>query len=153
MESTLKQKYNICQNKTLDTDFIFPIETIPADLRGHFVRGFIDGDGYMGDNGRENNFSVSVVGTSENFITMIGKLVSDYTKMSYKIYKTKGKTCEYISLRWSCDRVSKLEKITSLRHFLYDNASIFLSRKKEEIDRYIEYRAKALGNTNEQCNA
>ena len=153
MQQTLKNQYNITSNKTLDVDFVFPIELIPIELQGHFVRGFIDGDGYMGDNGQEGNFSISIVGTSLKFITMIGDLVANATNMSYKINENLGKTCKYYFLRWSCDHVDKLNKITKLKNYLYNNATIFLNRKKEKIEHYIEYRANSLDNTNEQCNA
>lgn len=153
MMETMENIYNIHPHKTTDTEFEFPINLIPEDLQGHFVRGFIDGDGYMGDNGQVHNFSVSIVGVSEKFLTMIGDLVSKATGMVYNLYKSKGKTVDYISLRWSSERVDKLEKITDLKNYLYTNATIFLSRKKEKIDDYIKYRANILDNTNIQCNA
>ena len=147
MRDVLRNTYNITSNKTLDIDFQFPIGLIPENLQGHFVRGFIDGDGYMGDNGQEGNFSISIVGTSVKFVTLIGDLVSKATGMSYSISTTQGKTCAYYSLRWSCDHVDKLEKITKLRIYLYNNASIYLTRKKDKIDHYIEYRANLSDNT------
>lgn len=153
MEETLKTVYNILPGKTDDGDFKFPIELIPEKYQGAFVLGFIDGDGYMGNNGNENNFSISIVGTSEKFITMIGDLVSEATGMIYNVYHYKGKTIDYLSLRWSCEGVNKLEKITKLRNYLYKNTPIFLSRKREKMDTYIKYRANALDNTNAQCNA
>lgn len=153
MMKTMENIYNIHSHKTTDTEFEFPINLIPKDLQGHFVRGFIDGDGYVGNNGQVHNFSVSVVGTSEKFLTTIGNLVSGATGMMYSLYKSKGKTIDYINLRWSSERVDKLEKITNLRNYLYNNATIFLSRKKDKIDAYIKYRANILGNTNVQCNA
>ena len=153
MKQILEEKYNITSNKTLDSEFEFPIDLIPKTLQGHFVRGFIDGDGYMGNNGQECNFSVSIVGTSIKLITLLGDLVSNATNMSYKLYKTHGKTCNYYNLRWSCDHKDKLNKIIKLRDYLYNNATIFLKRKKEQIDHYIEYRANSLNNINEQCNA
>lgn len=143
----MEEVYNIHPHKTTDISFTFPIELIPENLRRHFVRGFIDGDGYMGNNGEEGNFSISIVGVSESFLICIGDLVSNATGMSYNLYKSKGKTVDYISLRWSCDRMNKLEKITRLRDYLYTNATIYLLRKKEKIDVYIEYRANVLGNT------
>ena len=153
MRDILTQKYNITSNKTLDVEFQFPIELISIELQNHFVRGFIDGDGYMGDNGQEGNFSISIVGTSIPFIVQIGDLISKATDMTYSIHKVQGKSCDYYSLRWSCDRINKLEKIAKLRTYLYNNASIYLKRKKDKIDHYIEYRANSLDNTNEQCNA
>lgn len=153
MRDVLRNTYNITSNKTLDIEFQFPIELIPENLQGHFVRGFIDGDGYVGDNGQEGNFSISIVGTSVKFVTLIGDLVSKATGMSYYISTIQGKTCEYCSLRWSCDHTNKLEKITKLKTYLYNNASIYLTRKKDKIDHYIEYRANLLDNTDKQCNA
>lgn len=153
MKETMEKEYNIYPHKTTDTTFIFPLEKIPEPLRSHFIRGFIDGDGYMGNNGKENNFSISVVGVSENFLICIGNLISKATGMTYKLYKSKGKTVDYISLRWSCNEVDKLEKIIKLKNYLYKDATIFLTRKKEKIDAYIKYRAKALNNINAQCNA
>lgn len=141
MRDVLKGKYHIISKKTLDAQFIFPMETIPEDFQGAFVRGFIDGDGYMGNNRCENNFSISIVGTSLSFVTQIGDLVSKNTGMSYSIHTTHGKTCNYYALRWSCDHKDKLLKITKLKNYLYTNATLYLSRKKKEIDRYIEYRA------------
>ena len=153
MKDVLEKVYKISSNKTLDINFEFPIHLIPETLQGHFVRGFIDGDGYIGDNGFKNNISVSIIGTSIKFITLIGNLVAKNTGMSYKIYEKIGKTCKYYHLKWSCDRVNKLEKITKLYNYLYNNATIFLSRKRDNIEYYIEHRAKLLDNTNNQCNA
>lgn len=104
----MESMYNIHPSKTTDTNFIFPINLIPNNLQRHFVRGFIDGDGYLGDNGQKNNFIVSIIGVSEQFLTCIGDLVSKETQMSYNVYKSKGKTVDYISLRWSCDKIDKL---------------------------------------------
>lgn len=153
MKDSLKTLYGITSNKTSDSNFEFPINTIPNDLINHFVRGFIDGDGYMGNNGEINNFSVSIVGTSKKFISMLGDIIANNTGMTYKIYENIGKTITYYSLRWSCNRTNKLDKITKLQEYLYKNATIFLKRKKEKIDAYIKYRANALNNINAQCNA
>ena len=87
MKDVLEKVYKITSNKTLDINFEFPIHLIPETLQGHFVRGFIDGDGYIGDNGFKNNISVSIIGTSIKFITLIGNLVAKNTGMSYKIYE------------------------------------------------------------------
>lgn len=153
MMETMETIYNIHPHKTTDIEFEFPIKLIPKNLQGHFVRGFIDGDGYMGNNGEINNFSVSIVGVSEKFLTMIGDLISNTTGMTYNLYKSKGKTVDYISLRWFSEGKNKLEKITKLKDYLYKDATIYLSRKKEKIDAYIKYRANVLNNINTQCNA
>lgn len=73
--------------------------------------------------------------------------------MSYNLYKCTGKTVDYVSLRWSCERINKFEKITKLKEYLYKDATLFLHRKKKKIDDYIKYRANILNNINIQCNA
>ena len=153
MKNIFEKRYNIHQKKTIDANFEFPFELIPKNLQRHFVRGFIDGDGYIGNNGCKNNFSISIVGTSEIFLKQIGDLISSYTGMSYNLYKCTGKTVDYVSLRWSCERVNKFEKITKLKEYLYKDATLFLHRKKKKIDDYIKYRANILNNINIQCNA
>ena len=51
------------------------------------------------------------------------------------------------------EKKNKLEKITKLKDYLYKDATIYLFRKKKEIDAYIKYRANVLNNINTQCNA
>lgn len=87
----------------------------------------------MSNNGGINNFTISIVGTSIKFLTLIGDLVANETDMTYNISTYKGKTCDYHTLRWSCNRTNKLEKITKLRDYLYNNASIFYTEKKKKL--------------------
>ena len=60
MKNIFEKRYNIHQKKTIDTNFEFPFKLIPKKLQRHFVRGFIDGDGYIGNNGCKNNFSIRI---------------------------------------------------------------------------------------------
>lgn len=139
MKIKLETKYNIISNKTYDFDFKFPLDTIPIEFQGAFVRGFIDGDGSF--ESHKGVFNPSIVGTSKEWIIQIGNLVSQNTGLIYKIYETKGKTCIYYTLRWSAENKNKVEKITKLYEFLYNNATIFMKRKHEKIKSYLEYRA------------
>lgn len=143
MSQLLKSKYGIISNKTQNIDFEFPLETIPKEYIGDFIRGFIDGDGSF--ESHEGTFTPSIVGTSKKWLCQIGDIVSAETELNYSITEIKGKTCNYYTLRWSANRVNKLEKITKLYEFLYKTATIYLTRKKEKIVRYLEYRAN-LGN-------
>lgn len=138
MALTLEKKYNIKSNKTYDFNFEFPFDQIPKIYLGSFIRGFIDGDGCFESN--KGKFTPSIVGTSKTWILQIGELISKETGLVYKIYEHKGKTCTYYSLRWSAERKDKLIKITKLYEFLYKDSTIFLKRKRDKIESYLEYR-------------
>ena len=132
-------KYFIKPNKTMDFNFKFPFELIPEIYYGSFIRGFIDGDGCF--ESHEYVFTPTLVSTSKDFLLQISDIIFKYTGMTYHLYKKYGKTCVYYYLRLSCNRKNKLEKITKLYHFLYDNSTIHLERKYQKIINYLEYRA------------
>ena len=139
MMNTLKDRYGIVSNKTLDINFTFKLELIPDKFKGSFIRGFIDGDGCFESKG--GIFNPSIVGTSRNWLIQIGDLISKYTGLVYKIYENKGKTSDYYTIRWSANNKNKVEKISKLYEFLYKNATIYLIRKKDKIEAYLKYRA------------
>lgn len=145
MLNTLMNEYNILPNKTMNINFIFPIEKIPRSLLGAFVRGFIDGDGSF--ESHLSIFTPSIIGTSIQWIKQLGDIVSKETGLTYTIYTIKGKTCTHYTLRWSANRDNKFNKISKLYNFLYKDASIYLKRKLNKIEAYLEYRAKQLGVT------
>lgn len=58
----LETKYKILPKKTLDVNFSIPENTIPDYLWRHFIRGFFDGDGHVGDS------NVEFVFTSKKFM-------------------------------------------------------------------------------------
>lgn len=135
MSSTLINKYKILPNKTKDVNFKFDFSLIPEQFHGSFIRGFIDGDGSFEQH--DHTFNPVIVGTSEIWLKQIGDLISKKTGLSYKFYSHQGKTIKYHSLRWHANRTNKKEKINKLYHFLYDNAEIYLSRKREKILAYL----------------
>ena len=129
-------KVKIISNKTQNIDFEFPLETIPKEYIGDFIRGFIDGDGSF--ESHEGTFTPSIVGTSKKWLCQIGDIVSAETELNYSITEIKGKTCNYYTLRWSANRVNKLEKITEGNNIneninRYLNNSLTKSRISYEI--------------------
>ncbi len=142
MTNTLKDRYGIISNKTANIGFSFNMDLIPDDLKGSFIRGFIDGDGSF--ESHKGIFTPSIVGTSKTWLTQVGDLVSQQTGLIYKIYENKGKTCNYYTLRWSADKVDKVDKIKRLYEFLYNNATIYLTRKRDKIASYLKYRANQI---------
>ena len=142
MTNILKDKYGIISNKTANIGFSFNMNLIPDDLKGSFIRGFIDGDGSF--ESHKGIFTPSIVGTSKTWLTQVGDLVSQQTGLIYKVYENKGKTCNYYTLRWSADKVDKVDKIKRLYEFLYNNATTYLTRKRDKIESYLKYRANQI---------
>ena len=96
---------------------------VPVRLVRHFLRGYFDGDGCIAGSG--NNFQVTILGT-ENFCQGINKhlspLIGDKNLESHPNKKTK---------RY---RVGGRRQIEKIYHYLYDNSSIFLARKKQKME-------------------
>lgn len=142
MKEVLETKYNIKSNKTYNFDFRFPFELIPEQFYGSLIRGFIDGDGNF--ESHKGTFNPSIIGTSKIWLTQIGDIINLNTGLVYKIYSKKGKTCTYYTLRWSAENKDKPNKIKKLYDFLYNDAIIFMKRKHEKIESYLEYRANQI---------
>lgn len=115
-------KLGCTPNKSLTLQF--PHESqVPAILRKHFVRGYIDGDGYIGMH--VNGFGrLGITCGSEEFICSLT------SEMNWRVKTiSKDKRSNALSIEWSgyyvCDMLNEL----------YNDASIYLDRKYK---RYIE---------------
>lgn len=145
MFNTLSKKYNIIQNKTYNPEFSFNFDLIPTNLVRHFVRGFFDGDGSISfyKYNKTIYFNFSFIMNSLNFCNQIAKLFSEKFDIIPVIYEKKGKTCKYYTLRFSCDK-NRYTKMQEVYEYLYKDSNIYLKRKKEKFDLYLEYRANSL---------
>ena len=129
MVDILESKYNIRQRKTLDKEFVLPEDSIPDHLFRHFFRGLFDGDGHVDYN------SVQIVFTSKPFMEQI---LYWFRNFDYTIREVQGKTTNYfVALIW----LNSVKK-EFFRHFLYDDAEVFLSRKKRIFDTEITYSSR-----------
>ena len=104
-------------------------EQIPKHLLRHFVRGFIDGDGYIGIHA--NGFGrFSLTCGSKQFIE---DLISNMNWIKRKIHKDKRSNA--LSIEWAghyvCDMLDEL----------YENSSVYLDRKYKK---YIEIKNAVL---------
>lgn len=104
-------------NKT----FALRIPNINEDLICHFVRGFLDGDGSVSN----NKFSFT---KGDVFLKELNELISSILDIELGhigYYKNKdSRVCDL--------RFSKKESCKKIYHWLYDNATIFLERKKNK---------------------
>ena len=91
---------------------------MPSHLERHFIRGYFDGDGYVSKS--KKNKSVVFYSGSRDFIDGLHMAISKYNILMNRGIKN--------TRLLSTGRKSEIEK---LYHFLYDEASTYLDRKRE----------------------
>lgn len=139
LTTDLRLLYNIQPRKTYDSTFEFP--NIPKEYERHFIRGFIDGDGSIG------NKHFSMVCNSPKFAEQIkDKFVEFLPSLKWVIYEENRKYTPYWSLHFSFN--NKVKK--PIFDFLYGNATIFLKRKR---DKALNAVLNAVDKRTAQCNA
>ena len=105
---------------------------IPDNLIHHFIRGLFDGDGTISIDRRSNKYNFTsgtfyIMLNNKNIAESISKTIAVATGLSQtSIYARTGNGTEKVwVVRWS-----GTNNIISIRDFLYNNATIYLARKK-----------------------
>ena len=88
----------------------------------HFIRGYFDGDGYIGFNKRNKSISIGVLGTRE-FILTLQNMYPD--SVVEKDSRFKGNT---VSLRF------RTQEGVKFLFDIYNNSSVYLDRKFERYE-------------------
>jgi hypothetical protein len=104
---------------------------IPKDLISHYLRGYFDGDGSfsvkegMRANGfKYKNANFSIISKTKNILEDFSQVLTDlYIKNSIFC----SKKCFVLS-------VSGFKNNLKLKNFLYNNATVFLERKRKKFD-------------------
>lgn len=110
--------YSIYPRKTYDKNFKFP--TMDKKFRRHFIRGFMDGDGSIG----QRHFSMII--NSKNFLEEILKeFLDEIPNLKYYIYEENRKFTTYYSLHFSVNKKSRVD----LFNFIYKDSNYRLDRK------------------------
>ena len=122
------RKYGLFENKSLHT--IFP-KNLPKDLYCHFIRGLIDGDGSISFYNRQNRYChVKAI----RFCQGNKKFVEDFIKFLHDNIGTKIiSVYQEKENLWSCAYRANTD-ILLLINYLYKDATIYLTRKKEKCD-------------------
>ena len=115
-------KYSVTQRKTYTAE----IPIIRQDLMPHLIRGIFDGDGCISSN------RISFAGN----IKVLSAL-QKYLEEKIQINKTKIWGREHVSKaneKTTCYKFSfsRKQDVTNFYHLIYDNATIYLSRKKDK---------------------
>ena len=127
MIDTLINKYGILPNKTNDKNFKFPFESIPEELHRHFIRGFMDGDGFI--NKSELKFVFTSVPFMNQIIDKFKILFDNHSDIvwdfNYTITEYDGKTTKY----WKVFIPMGHGRDKLIKNYLYKDSTIYLTRK------------------------
>lgn len=127
-----------CVERKTYTNSHFPV--IPDDMVRHFIRGFFDGDGHVGmhpSNGRMNYIWSILV--QENYKDHFIEIIKRSTGVSMR--PSLKKECKNNLFVIRCGLRRDLLKIY---HYLYDDSSIFLHRKKDKWDEIVKSISRKL---------
>ena len=112
-------KYGIVRNKTFAATFN-PENLIPEQYIGAYIRGLLDGDGWVSisKNSKEIGFS----GT----FNICNGIANEFQKIGVRTKPIKYKTIYRI-------RITNTKDITAVYNLLYKNESVCLARKKDKM--------------------
>lgn len=135
------RQYGIVDNKSLCT--IFP-NNIPNHLYKHLIRGILDGDGSIAFYARPNRkCHVKAIrfcqGNKQFLLDLVDYLHNEVDVKPVNAYAEKGTL-------WSISYCST-DSLYKLYHYLYDDATIYLTRKKELCDKILSEINYYHGNT------
>ncbi len=132
----------IIPNKT----FRLSLPDINKNLYNHFVRGLFDGDGCVCKFKRKNNenrvqFSYNIVGQYK-FLEEVSNLITEELSIfPNKIYRKSNEKCCTLSYQASYNENthrlrenSRITDILKIKKWMYDDACIYLKRKKYIFD-------------------
>lgn len=130
-------QYGLVPQKTL---LSYLPQNIPSKLMRHLVRGLLDGDGNLYIKPHKGKFvhRVSFCGTKR----LMSEL-SDYLSSNLNL-RTKPKVYVYKDRNLSEFKIQNYEDVTKFLHWVYDDATIFLKRKKEKSDLYFQHLSNML---------
>ncbi len=117
------KKFNIVPCKSLIYSFPEYVKTHP--LRSHFMRGYFDGDGSFYVQKQHNTkICMSIRGT-EKFLTTYRDILEQECNFKVRNYK--------IPISGGCHQLAYggNKNIIKIANFLYNDASLFLNRKKD----------------------
>lgn len=125
------KRYGLSDKKSLST--IFP-DSIPSTLYPHLIRGILDGDGsvsfYARPNKKSHTKAIRFCQGNEKFLVDIVNFLDTHIGIKpVNTYKEKESL-------WSIAYRSN-KSLYQLYHYLYDNATIYLKRKKILCDKII----------------
>ena len=102
-------------------------EQVPSHLLRHFVRGYFDGDGSIYRVAQGNTYGVSFTGTQDFLAGILNFFRDNGVSSTSQVYKYNKKDI------YDC-KIGGRNNVKMVREILYNDASIFMSRKKALFD-------------------
>ncbi|MAH46024.1 hypothetical protein CMI37_09340 [Candidatus Pacearchaeota archaeon] len=121
-------KLGLHSNKT----FTIRFPDIPKEYVRHFIRGYFDGDGCMGCNSMSKNprgWTFDICSGSKQFIFDLQGVFMKNLNLNGRIYFDGSM---YILI------ISKQEYLKQIYHFFYNNANLYLQRKKDKFGEFMK---------------
>jgi intein-encoded DNA endonuclease-like protein len=110
-------KYGLGPRKTLTLQ---APTNIPDNMVRHWIRGYIDGDGCFTWNKKGNRLSLKILGTES-----VLKYIHKYLNLTCSI-------TNYGKIK--CISTGGNQMLTRIGHYLYDDSSLFLKRKRDKFN-------------------
>jgi hypothetical protein len=127
------KKMGVIENKSLTP--LLP--NVPEHLYRHMLRGYFDGDGstYLrpATEGRQERACIAFCGCGSIIDTIEAYLIKNLNLNTNKI--DESQKCKVVT--WTSEK-----DIVKLYEFLYHDATIYLTRKKNIITKYLDNKAK-----------
>jgi intein-encoded DNA endonuclease-like protein len=124
-------KYSVVPNKTNNKRLT--MNTIPEDMIKHFIRGFFDGNGYASRKGNRR-----IVGFCDgyDFLVELKTYLAEKLSISNNnVYTSTSSGSRFIEY-------GNQEDVQKLISYMYDDATIYLTRKYDKLYANIEVGAK-----------
>lgn len=122
------KKFGIGPRKSMS----YEIPPLNEELFHHFIRGMIDGDGWITRNKKYNSAVIGCCGTQQSM-----ECISEFLKRKLSLDETSGCVTKKVNIFNFAFSGSNCLKICE---FLYQNSSVALDRKKEIVMNFIMSR-------------
>lgn len=110
------------------------IPNIDKKLIRHFIRGFFDGDGCISFYNNRRNYSFELCSASIEIMIDIKNILEKET--GYEINFKKNENGKY-SVDFYIMKIMNVKKNLAIYKYLFDNATIYLDRKYERVQTFI----------------
>lgn len=126
--------FGLHPNKSLT--LTFPTNLIENEFLNHFIRGYFDGDGsthlaFQKKGRKSAKFIADFLGTKE-FLNQLSEIIRKECGLDLKFYATSSKVFML--------RSASIEGAKTLYNYMYRNATMFLTRKKEKFELFFKIK-------------
>lgn len=131
------EKLGLTNRKSLTLKFF---SELPINLMHHYIRGFFDGDGCIYNGGKVHHAAQVSIVSSLDFCKELNNYLNNLN-ISARLSKHRTSDCYYTV-------ISGANNILRFYNYLYNDSHIFLKRKKEKFDKWIDFRLNNKGSHN-----